>query len=106
MAESETTVLDQAKLVLAEKRTFLAMLRTGIAVLALPITVTSFLIAFSSHYDAAEVLPLLAPLLVACLLLGVFGVYLVFHSLRKLKKADLVLTRLKAGHKDLRRLIA
>ena len=59
-------IINEAHLILAEKRTHLAMLRTGIAILALPMTLVSFLIATSRLYDIAEVMFYLIPLFILC----------------------------------------
>jgi len=61
---SENAIINEAHLILAEKRTRLAMLRTGIAILALPMTLVSFLIATSRLYDIAEVMFYLIPLFI------------------------------------------
>lgn len=63
---SENAIINEAHLILAEKRTRLAMLRTGIAILALPMTLVSFLIATSRLYDIAEVMFYLIPLFILC----------------------------------------
>jgi len=89
-------VLDQAKLILAEKRTNLAMLRTGIAVLALPMGVVSFLIALSRYYRALHNLHYLLPLLGVCLCLAVLGVWLIIRAVVRMRRDESLLKALKA----------
>ena len=55
MKESETVILSEIQLVLAEKRTSLATMRTGITVFVLPLSVLSVLIATSRYYDIVHV---------------------------------------------------
>jgi len=84
---AERLAINQAQLVLAEKRTYLAMLHTGIAVLALPLGVVSFLITFSAHYEVTQVAAFLAPLLGACLVLAVLGAWLCWRAIYRLRAA-------------------
>ena len=72
--------INQAQLVLADKRTHLAALRTGIAVLALPMGVVSFLIAVSAHFSVTKTAHYFVPLMVLCGALALLGMYLVIHS--------------------------
>jgi len=62
ITESNSIAINEAQLVLAEKRTSLSVMRTGIAVLALPLSVMSVLIATSKYYDVINVLFFLIPL--------------------------------------------
>lgn len=95
MAEGDPLIINEAQLILAEKRTSLASLRTGIAVMALPMTLVSFLIAASQYYQAAKVLGLLIPLLTACLVMFVLGAYLVLRAMIKLHREERMLNHLK-----------
>jgi uncharacterized membrane protein YidH (DUF202 family) len=69
----------------AEKRTALASLRAGIAVFALPLSVLSALIATSRYYSINKVMPLLMPLMLLTLGLGVLGTWLVFRSIHRIR---------------------
>jgi uncharacterized membrane protein YidH (DUF202 family) len=91
----DSQALDEAKLILAEKRTHLATLRTGIAVFALPLGVVSFLITFSRHFHPQEVLLYLVPLLAACLGLAALGVCLVWRAWKGLNSVRWHLERLR-----------
>ncbi|WP_445895107.1 hypothetical protein [Desulfosoma sp.] len=91
-------VINEIQLLLAEKRTSLAFLRTGIAVIALPLSLVSFLIATSEHYRVLRVWPLLTPLLLACLALMAFGVYLIHSAVVKIRHADRIIQRLKENN--------
>lgn len=96
MADGDRLIINEAQLVLAEKRTSLAALRTGIAVMALPMTVISVLIVASHYYQLTEgVLFLLIPLLIACTGLGALGVYLVLRSVLRLRHEEAMLAQLK-----------
>ena len=98
MPPEDPLIINEAQLILAEKRTSLSTLRTGIAVMALPMTVLSFLIAASRYYQAGKVLSLLIPLVLLCLALSALGVYLVVRAVLKLRHADRVLAQLKSRH--------
>ena len=53
---SESIVINEVQLLLAEKRTSLSVMRTGIAVLVVPLSVLSLLIATSKYYDIFHVI--------------------------------------------------
>lgn len=96
--------ITEAQLILAEKRTALAVLRTGIAVFALPLSVLSFLIVTSRYYVASQVLHFLIPVLVLCLILGIFGAYLILRAGLKLRHHEKNLDSLKKKHANLSKL--
>jgi uncharacterized membrane protein YidH (DUF202 family) len=99
---SEAIAINEAQLILAEKRTSLAVMRTGIAVLALPLSVTSVLIATSKHYDVLHVLHFMIPLLALNTALVVLGVYLVSRSIMKMRHYDRLIHEIKAAHSVLK----
>lgn len=101
VAERSALVVNEAQLILAEKRTAFAILRTGIAIFALPLSVLSVLIATSRYYEFWHVLPLLIPLTLLNLGLITLGVYLVWHAFRKIHHYDHLLEELKARHQHL-----
>ena len=78
--QSENIIINEAQLILAEKRTSMAVLRTGIAVLVLPLSVASFLIITSKYYNIIHVMHLFLPLMILCTILVVFGGYLIIRS--------------------------
>jgi uncharacterized membrane protein YidH (DUF202 family) len=96
--DPDAVIIDEAKLVLAEKRTAMALMRTGIAVFALPLSVLSLLIATSRYYDVVHVLHLILPLAVLCVALLVLGTHLVVRALRQLRNYDRLIHRLKTQH--------
>lgn len=98
MTVENPLIINEAQLILAEKRTHLASLRTGIAVMALPMGFISFLIASSQFYQVRAVLWLLLPLLVACTGLGFLGVYMVVKAVIKLRRDEQMMKALKAQH--------
>jgi uncharacterized membrane protein YkgB len=95
---SESIIIGEVQLLLAEKRTSLAAMRTGIAVFALPITVMSVLIATSKYYDFVHVMHLLVPLLILCAALVLLGSYLVIRSIMRLHHQDMHIAELKRRH--------
>ena len=94
----DSIAINEAQLILAEKRTSLAIMRTGIAVLALPLTVMSVLIATSKYYDVFHVLHFLIPLIAINLALIVFGAYLIIRSIIKMKHYDRLINEIKSKH--------
>jgi len=90
--------INEAQLILAEKRTSLSVLRTGIAVLAIPLGVISLLIATSKYYDVLHVMHLLVPLTVLNGLLVVLGLYLIIRSFRRLLRYDRMIREIKKTH--------
>ncbi|MCJ7618304.1 MAG: hypothetical protein MUO43_17385 [Desulfobacterales bacterium] len=93
--EVNSIVINEAQLLLAEKRTSLAVMRTGIAVLALPLSVMSLLIATSKYYDVLHVLHFLVPLGILNLTLIVFGAYLIIRSIIRMRHYDHLIYKLK-----------
>ena len=96
MAPSDPIIINEAQLILAEKRTYLAMLRTGLGILALPLAVVSFLIVASKYYDVSKVLAYLVPLMIVCVVLTALASWIIYRSVRKLRHAERMLVRLKA----------
>ncbi|MDB6032124.1 MAG: hypothetical protein JWM16_2462 [Verrucomicrobiales bacterium] len=98
ISERSALVVNEAQLILAEKRTAFAALRTGIAIFALPLSVLSVLIATSRYYDIHHVMHLFIPLALINVGLITLGIYLVWHSFRKIHHYDRLLAELKAKH--------
>ena len=96
--EISSIAINEAQLLLAEKRTSLAVMRTGIAVLALPLSVLSVLIATSKYYDAFKMLHLLIPLGILNLALVIFGSYLIFRSIIRMRHYDRLILEIKLKH--------
>ncbi|MGM0417852.1 MAG: hypothetical protein ACQEQS_03905 [Thermodesulfobacteriota bacterium] len=87
--------INEAQLILAEKRTSLAVLRTGLAVLALPLSVISVLIVTSNYYDVLEVMYFLIPLGIVNSVLAIFGVYLIIISIKRMRHFDRMISEIK-----------
>ena len=100
--ESSAILINEAQLVLAEKRTSLAAMRTGIAVFAIPMSILSLLIATSKYYDVVHVMNLMIPLATLNVLLLVLGGYLIIRSLIRVHKHDKLIRQLKEQHCFLR----
>lgn len=100
-SEPDALLINEAQLILAEKRTSLAAMRTGIAVFALPLSVMGLLIATSRYYDVLRVLPLIIPLGVMLLALTALGAYLVVRALRHIHHYDRMIKKLKTCHSTL-----
>ena len=92
---NESVSISRIQLILAEKRTTLAVMRTGIGVFTLPLSVITVLVATSRYYDVFETSHLLVPLLGICVGLVVLGVYLVHRSVRRIRKQDALINRIK-----------
>jgi uncharacterized membrane protein YidH (DUF202 family) len=93
--EKNSIAINEAQLVLAEKRTSLAVMRTGIAVLVLPMSVMSVLIATSKYYDIIYVLHLMIPLGILIFALIVFGTYLIISSIIRMRHYDRLINEIK-----------
>src|SRR5215471_7833611 len=91
-------VVGEMQVVLSEKRTALSFLRTGIAIFALPLSVLSVLIATSKFYDVGKVIHFLVALLVLCAALVGLGVYLIIHSIARIRHFDRHIRELKRRH--------
>jgi uncharacterized membrane protein YidH (DUF202 family) len=92
---NESVSISRIQLILAEKRTTLAVMRTGIGVFTLPLSVVTVLVATSRYYDVFETYHLLLPLLGICAGLVVLGIYLVHRSVRRIRKQDALINRIK-----------
>jgi len=103
--QSENFVINEAQLILAEKRTSLAVLRTGIAVLVLPLSVTSLLIVTSKYYDIIHVMHLFLPLMLLCTILAVLGRYLIIRSIVRIYHYDQLIKNLKRKYSLIAELI-
>jgi uncharacterized membrane protein YidH (DUF202 family) len=96
--ESDSIIIGEVQLLLAEKRTSLAAMRTGIAVFALPLSVLSVLTATSEYYDILQVMHWLLPLLAISLGLVVLGTYLTIRSILRIRNYDRIILDLKRKH--------
>jgi len=96
--EIDSIAINEAQLLLAEKRTSLSVMRTGIAMLALPLTVLSVLVATSKYYEVLHILHFLVPLVVLNLALIVFGAYLIIRSIIQMRRYDLLIHKIKLKH--------
>jgi uncharacterized membrane protein YidH (DUF202 family) len=97
-SEFDAIVINEAQLILAEKRTSLAVMRTGIAVLALPLSILSLLIVTSKAYDIMRVLHFVIPVALLNFLLIVFGAYLVVHSFIRMHHHDRLIQEIKTKY--------
>ncbi len=97
----DAIIINEVQLLLAEKRTSLASMRTGIAVLVLPLSFTSFLIVTSKFYEIERVGNLLIPLLTINAALVVLGAYLVIRSVKKLRKYDRIIHKIKMKYSEI-----
>lgn len=104
-SDSDAIIINEAQLILAEKRTSLAAMRTGIAVFALPLSVMGLLIATSRYYDVLHVLPLIIPLGIMLAALAILGSHLIIRSLRHIHHYDRLILKLKACHSKLSRIV-
>ncbi len=101
----DAIVISEAQLILSEKRTALSFMRTGIAVFALPLSVLSVLIATSRFYNFNNVLHLIIPLLILCVILIFLGFYLIIRAMIKIRRYDRIIDDLKRKHNLLSEII-
>ena len=100
-SEPDALIINEAQLILAEKRTSLAAMRTGIAVFALPLSLLGLLIATSRYYNVLHVLPLILPLAAMLLALIVLGGYLIIRATMNIHHHDRLIHQLKTKHSKL-----
>jgi len=98
---TDTIIINEAQLILAEKRTSLSVLRTGIAVLILPLSVMSFLIATSKYYDILNVAHFIIPIIILSIALTALGAYLIVRATLRLHRYDGMLRQIKTKHSKL-----
>ena len=99
--DSDAIIINEAQLILSEKRTSMAAMRTGIAVFALPLSVLGLLIATSRYYDVLHVMPLIIPLGFMLLALITLASYLIIRALKNIHRYDRLIHQLKACHSKL-----
>jgi len=75
-------LMDEVRLILAEKNTAFSLMRTGIAILALPLSIMSLLVATSKYYDVLQVLHFLIPIGILNLALVILSIYLIVQSMK------------------------
>ncbi|MBU0663783.1 MAG: hypothetical protein KJ990_04475 [Proteobacteria bacterium] len=97
-SDFDAIVINEAQLILAEKRTSLAVMRTGIAVLVLPLSILSLLVVTSRYYDVMHVLQFIIPVAIINFLLIVFGAYLVVHSFIRMRHHDRLIQEIKVKY--------
>jgi hypothetical protein len=95
----EGIIINEVQLLLAEKRTSLSTLRTGITVFVLPLSVLSVLIATSKYYNIIQVMPLIIPLFIICVLLVFLGSYLIIRAMIRMRHHDSLILKLKRKHR-------
>jgi len=95
----EGIIINEVQLLLAEKRTSLSTLRTGITVFVLPLSVLSVLIATSKYYNILQVMPLIIPLFIICVLLVILGSYLIIRAMIRMRHHDGLILKLKRKHR-------
>ncbi|MGH7975983.1 MAG: hypothetical protein ACREDS_08990 [Limisphaerales bacterium] len=98
-------IINEAQLLLAEKRTAFSLLRTGIAIFAFPLSVLSILIATSRSYELRDVLHWLVPLLVLNVALIALVVYLIVRAFQRIHHYDRMIDELKRKHSRLAELL-
>jgi len=96
--KSDSIIINEAQLILAEKRTSLAAMRTGIAMLVLPLSVMSLLIATSRYYDFLHVLYFLVALGVVNLALIILGGYMIIRAIIRIHNYDRLIHEIKLKH--------
>lgn len=83
------------QVLLAEKRTSLAVLRTGITVAAVPLSITTVLVTLSRFYSWLENLHFLVPMYVVLTGLLFLAIYLIGSAIRKIRRFDDMIQRVR-----------
>jgi len=96
--EFNAIIINEAQLILAEKRTSLSAIRTGIAVIALPLSLVGLLIATSRFYDVIHVMYLLIPLTALNIVLVFLGAFLIIRALIRIHHYDRMIREIKLKH--------
>ena len=97
--KSDSIVMNEVQLILAEKRTSLARMRAGIAVFVLSLSVLSILMATSKYYDVMKIIYFLVAVLAICVCgLILLGSYLVIQSIIGIRHYDRLIFELKREH--------
>ena len=99
-------MIDEIKLLLAEKRTSLAILRTGIAVFVLPLSALTILVSTSRYYSVWDVPHFIIPLVIICIFLIILAVYLIIRSMKRIRAYDEKIAALRKKDKTVDRLIS
>lgn len=95
---SDTIIINEVQLILAEKRTSLSAMRTGIAVSAMPLTVLSFLLVTSKYYEIQHAISLFVTVIVISTALSILGTYLIIRAMIKIHRYDKMIKKLKQKH--------
>lgn len=98
-------LMDEVRLILAEKNTAFSLMRTGIAILALPLSIMSLLVATSKYYDVLQVLHFLIPIGALNLALVILSIYLIVRSMMHIHFYDKLLYKIKLKNNSLSELI-
>lgn len=98
-------LMDEVRLILAEKNTAFSLMRTGIAILALPLSIMSLLVATSKYYDVLQVLHFLIPIGILNLALVILSIYLIVRSMKHIHFYDKLLYKIKLKNNSLSELI-
>ncbi len=94
----------EVQLLLAEKRTSLAILRAGMGIFLLPLSLFTALIATSKFYDVSEVLALIVTVVGVSVALMCLGVWLIWRSIRRIRRIDHKIAELKQRSDELKHL--
>jgi len=93
----KSVLMDEVKMLLAEKRTSLSVLRTGLALFSIPISVLTILTAASQYYEVADVIYLFIFLVTLCIALLILGSYLIFRAIRTIRRIDFKIKEIKTN---------
>lgn len=94
----------EVQLLLAEKRTSLAILRAGMGIFLLPLSLFTALIATSKFYEVGEVLALIITVVGVSIALMGLGVWLIWRSIRRIRRIDHKIAELKQRSDELKHL--
>lgn len=94
----------EVQLLLAEKRTALSLLRAGMGIFLLPLSLFTVLIATSRAYDASEQIALIAVVVGVSVALMGLGVWLIWRSVRRIRRIDHKIGQIKQKSTELKHL--
>lgn len=103
--DNKNFLLEEIQLILAEKRTSLSIMRTGIAVITLPLSVLTILVVTSKYYRIFEIITLFISLVILCVGLTIWGIYLIIKASRNIRHYDAMIRKLKLDDSRLREIV-
>lgn len=96
---SESILLNEIELLLAEKRTYYSTFRTGIAIITTALTLTIFLLATRDYHHIFESKPTAIAVLLVLLAMVIAGIFMIIISTNKIKTIDIAVKKVERENK-------